>query len=378
MKIDKVQIENFKSLKYIDIKLSNLTLLTGVNSCGKSSFIQALLLLKQNFEIIQFSSLDEENKKLLNINGDYLQIGLKKDILYKEADSEKIKILLELDDGLEEEHKGCYPIDVEFTSNLKFKGNDDFITNSINYNLLDDNFQYIQTDRISPKISYSLSDEHIQNNLIGTNGEYTAQYLDINRHENIVIKKLIHPNSITEQLLENVSLWLSEITENIEVKADVQQTTLSATLSYIYTYGDNTTSEYSPLSVGFGVTYVLPIIVSILKAKSDDLIIIENPESHLHPAGQSKIAELCAIASANGVQIIIETHSDHFLNGIRIATKKQILKPEDTNIYFFRKDKDELETKIDEINIDKEGGIDSYPKGFFDQMDEDLDKLISW
>jgi len=116
----------------------------------------------------------------------------------------------------------------------------------------------------------------------------------------------------------------------------------------------------------------------LLKAKPNDLVIIENPESHLHPAGQSKVAELCAIASANGVQIIVETHSDHFLNGIRVATKKGLLTPKQSKVYYFRKEKDELETKIDEINIDKKGGIDSYPKGFFDQFDEDLDKLISW
>jgi len=122
----------------------------------------------------------------------------------------------------------------------------------------------------------------------------------------------------------------------------------------------------------------LPIIVAILKAKEGDLLIIENPESHLHPAGQSKIAELCAIASANGVQIIVETHSDHFLNGIRVATKRGLMTPKQSKVYYFRKDKDELETKIDEINIDKNGGIDRYPKGFFDQFDEDLDKLITW
>lgn len=50
-------------------------------------------------------------------------------------------------------------------------------------------------------------------------------------------------------------------------------------LSYKYTYGENTTHEYSPFNVGFGITYVLPIIVAILKSKPDDLLIIENPES---------------------------------------------------------------------------------------------------
>jgi predicted ATPase len=57
-------------------------------------------------------------------------------------------------------------------------------------------------------------------------------------------------------------------------------------------YGGNTTSNYSPLNVGFGLTYVLPVIVLILKAKPGDFIIVENPESHLHPAGASALAEI--------------------------------------------------------------------------------------
>ena len=140
------------------------------------------------------------------------------------------------------------------------------------------------------------------------------------------INTLRHPSSKTNQLLENVSLWLGEISNGIDISTKVYNELQQVNLTYNYIYGDNRSNEFTPLNVGFGITYVLPIIVAILKSKPDDLLIIENPESHLHPAGQSKIAELCAIASSQGVQIIIETHSDHFLNGIRVATKKEILK----------------------------------------------------
>jgi len=161
-----------------------------------------------------------------------------------------------------------------------------------------------------------------------------------------------------------------------EISATVYSELQQVNLTYQYTYGENTTDKYTPLNVGFGITYVLPIIVAILKARPDDLLIIENPETHLHPSAQSQVAELCAIASANGVQIIVETHSDHFLNGIRVATKKNILKAEDSQIYFFRKDKNELETKIDKLNIDSEGRVDNWPKGFFDEWDNQLDELL--
>ena len=384
MQIKNISIENFKSLKKIDIKLNNLTLITGVNSSGKSSFIQSILLFKQNQE--KFYAL--RGSKTVNINDKYVQLGKKEDILFETSFIDNdIKIKIE---NNKESHS------------LKFNTNDLEIKdikllpeeNEHLFNIFYDDFQYITTDRAVPSISYMMSDEEIDKNLIGIRGEFSAHYLASNGRNKIPLATLKHPKSQTDQFLENVSLWLSEISNNIEVKAkaynELQQVNLTYSYSYNhdYSYTNEETKElttgtenritkgYTPLNVGFGITYVLPVIVAILKAKKGDLVIIENPESHLHPAGQSKIAELCAIASANGVQIIVETHSDHFLNGIRVATKKGLLIPEDSKVYFFRKDKDELETKIDEINIDKEGGINRYPKRFFDQFDDDLDELL--
>jgi len=384
MQIKNISILNFKSLKKIDIKLNNLTLITGVNSSGKSSFIQAILLFKQNQE--KFYA--KRGSKIININDKYVNLGKKGDILFETSF---------LDEDIEIQIENSKKVhNLKFnTNNLEIKGikllpekNKDL------FNIFYDDFQYITTDRAIPNITYLMSDEEVDKNLIGIRGEFSAHYLANNRLKEIPIKALRHERSQTAQLLENVSLWLSEISNNIEVKAKVYDELQQVNLTYSYSYNHNysytheetknittgteikNTKEYTPLNVGFGITYVLPIIVAILKAKEGDLLIIENPESHLHPAGQSKIAELCAIASANGVQIIVETHSDHFLNGIRVATKKGLLTPEQSKVYYFRKDKDELETKIDEINIDKNGAIDNYPKGFFDQFDDDLDELL--
>ena len=364
MKIDKVEIKNFKSLRDITIELSNLTLVTGRNSGGKSSFIQSLLLLKQNED-----NFYTRIPKPFIINGEYTELGNKKDILFQDAYEEDIIIVISSSEN---------------TTSIRFNNRDLKIfleTPSDSdifelYNIFDTTFQYITTDRITPSITYALSDESIEQNQIGFRGEYTAHYLAENRRKNLNIEALRHPQSITNQLLENVSLWLNEISEGIEISATVYSELQQVNLTYQYTYGENTTDRYTPLNVGFGITYVLPIIVAILKAKPDDLLIIENPETHLHPSAQSQVAELCAIASANGVQIIVETHSDHFLNGIRVATKKDILQPEDSQIYFFRKDKNELETNIDKLNIDSEGRVDNWPKGFFDEWDNQLDELL--
>jgi len=364
MKIERVEIKNFKSFKKAEIKLNTFNLITGVNSSGKSSFIQSLLLAKQNEE--KFYSF--RGGKMANINDKYVRLGNKKDILFRDVLKENVEIKLF--------SKSIYHNFIFNTENLRIEqiellpeGDEN------NFNLFFDDFQYISTDRIEPKISYNLSDEDIERNLIGFRGEYTAHYLAKNGEKNIE-NDLRHKGSKTAQLLENVSLWLGEISHKIEVKAKIYDGLQQVNLTYNYTYGDRITKDYTPLNVGFGITYVLPIIVAILKAKKGDLVIIENPESHLHPAGQSKIAELCAIASANGVQIILETHSDHILNGIMIATKNKILKANESKIYFFKKEKGELETKIDELNINSEGKIDKWPKDFFDQYENDMMELL--
>jgi len=350
MKIDKIEIKNFKSLKNINLTLGNLTLITGINSSGKSSLIQTLLLLKENENIRNIEELKLPNniQSILyqehNRVNDYISIALMSE-----------NVLLELVFGKKENY------------NFKDKNKINLFCNS---------FQYLETNRVPPKNIYEMSIEHLKNDLLGIRGEYTAHYLNQNRNNKINISKLKHSDAITDRLIENVSLWLSEISNGIEISTNIYPELGQVRLSYSYNYGGKRTNSYTPLNVGFGITFVLPIIVAILKAKPDDLLIIENPESHLHPKAQSKIAELCAIASAKGIQIIVETHSDHFLNGIRVATKNELLKPEDSKVYFFRKEQDELETKIDEIHINKDGGIDKYPKGFFDQFDDDLDELL--
>lgn len=389
MKLERVKISNFKCLRDVCITLRNLTLITGVNSSGKSTFIQSLLLLKQNADNIRtsitFSSiLNDANDKDIKIQiddiirkippfileGEYITLGKGKNILYQETLNELIKIKL------------CYlgeqSLTISFDTDANFTVKYNNILNEAYETQLYilNNFHYIRTDRTIPRITYPLSEQHIRKGSIGFNGEYTAHYLAENRQKTLAIEKLKHPESITNQLLENISKWLNEISKGIDISVTVHEQLQIASLTYQYAYGRQTTAQYTPLNVGFGVTYVLPIIVAILKSKPDDLLIIENPESHLHPAGQSKIAELCAIAASCGVQIIIETHSDHFLNGVRVATKKQILKPDESQIYYFEKKENGLETIAHPLNIDKEGRIDEWPKGFFDEWDNKLNELL--
>ena len=108
---------------------------------------------------------------------------------------------------------------------------------------------------------------------------------------------------------------------------------------------------------------------------------IENPEVHLHPAGQAAMGEFLAEVAAAGVQVILETHSDHVLNGIRRAVKKGVLAPDDAALHFFRLQQDDEQegaVLVESPILDRDGNVDMWPEGFFDQFDKDMNYFAGW
>ncbi len=373
MKLNKVTIQNFKSLQDIKIELGNLTLLAGMNSSGKSSFIQALLLIKDNINTLKnMSSLGYEKLKDMGVNtlinsGEYMETGNKKQWLSYESSDDIISINV---------NSSCHSLHISIDTKVGFNLKKSKCNNELLTQFDDNSFCYLKTDRASPANDFPYSEEKVAQGLIGLKGEYTAHYLAVNNHQPLNIEALRHTDSVTNNLLENTSIWLREISSGVSISAQSYPELERVALFYQYEYANSTTSHFSPLNVGFGLTYVLPVIVSILKSKPGDLVIIENPESHLHPKGQAKIAELCAIAANHNVQIIVETHSDHFLNGLRVATKKGVISPEKSQIYYFYKNEGGLNTQAHHMNIDKNGKLSDWPAGFFDEWDNQLDKLL--
>ncbi len=128
----------------------------------------------------------------------------------------------------------------------------------------------------------------------------------------------------------------------------------------------------------------MPLLVAVLSAKKGSIIIIENPEAHLHPNGISRLTELFCIAAQAGIQIIIETHSDHIINGVAVqcviheqnqqkGIDKNLLK-----IYQFYRDQKENFTTSQLIPIEEGGRLTSNPNGFFDQIQLDLEKILGF
>lgn len=368
--IRSIRVSNFKSLQDVTCPLGMLNIFTGLNGMGKSTFLQVLLLLVQTWERPQLLG------KGLLLNGPLISLGRGKDVLCDYADNEIITFHLIWDDQAElllECHADAVSDILTYNSNDEMRQG---------WNRLgEDSVHYIPSERITPQTVYPASLSSIREyDVLGQHGEYTAHYIAEYALSSLRIPGLKHPQSSSLTLLTNIDAWMGEISPNIRVCANYNQNSNTVSLGYKFNFGTNVSDEYKPQNVGFGITYVLPVVTSLLKSQPGEILIIENPETYLHPAGQSVLGRLCALAAANGVQLLIETHSDHFINGVRVAVKQKTTPVENTKIYYVEPQTGENSHKRDmqAINIDEYGRLDNLPKGFCDEWDNMLDKLLGY
>ena len=92
---------------------------------------------------------------------------------------------------------------------------------------------------------------------------------------------------------------------------------------------------FKPTNVGFGYSYALPILIAGLTAEKGTILIVENPEAHLHPSAQSMITKFLGLVANRGVQVFIETHSEHILNALRVMVVQESMKASDINVKYF-------------------------------------------
>ncbi|CDM95248.1 MULTISPECIES: AAA family ATPase [Limnospira] len=359
-----LRLQNFKCFEDKSLAFQNLTLLSGLNSSGKSSILQALLLLRQSYQ--QDLLLDTG----LALNGDLVCIGTAQDALFEGATEDFISF--EIIWKNETEAKWCfkYNREVEVLEISKSPREHE----AYQSNLFSDKFHYLQAERIGPRTYLEISESQVrQHRQLGSKGQYTPHFLSVYRDE-IIHQTLRHPDEESMTLTNQVEAWMGEISPgtriNIKDSSDLDLVSLQ------YSYG--LSNLYRATNVGFGISYTLPIIVAILASKPETLILLENPEAHLHPKGQAKMGELLALAASCGIQIVVETHSDHILNGIRLAVHSRKLAPGDVQLHYFERKEMRGESNIEVVSphIDQNGRIDQWPDGFFDEWDKSLEALL--
>ena len=212
---------------------------------------------------------------------------------------------------------------------------------------------------------------------LGGKGEYAPHFLREFGDKKTLADKRVHSNAISPNLKHQVEAWMGEISPGIRINLDTYPDIDRINLRYSFV-GQVTSNAYRSINVGFGITYTLPIVVALLAAEQDALVLLENPESHLHPQGQFKLGELMARAASCGIQVIVESHSDHILNGIRVAVRNKIIAPDEVSLYYLSRpaETDQLSSKVDSPRLDEDGRIDEWPEGFFDEWEKSLEQLF--
>lgn len=389
--IRKLHIKNYKILTDNEFDFSNLNVLTGLNGMGKSSVIQTLLLLRQSYQ--KDNALQKQGLLLRAENAyGYVEIGNADDafsqsaepneqLSFKVAWNQEVNFCFDYfrstdtDTQLRDQiknatslrnHEGVHYPDEIFEQESLFK--------SDNY------FQYLNAERLGPKAFNDTSNDLVVSKKeLGKYGEYALHYLDQYKTEVIGNELVHHPAASSNRLEQQVNAWLSEITPGTRLNtfymADIQK------VKGTFDIGQGT--GFRPTNVGFGLTYVLPVILALLTTKEGGTIIIENPESHLHPAGQAALAKLIARCAASSRQVFIETHSDHLINGILLACRahdkgEQGINREQVKMYYFDQDLQESKAVIEQIVILPGGKISNQPDNFFDQIDKDMEKLMGF
>ncbi|MCQ2076366.1 MAG: AAA family ATPase [Bacteroidaceae bacterium] len=375
--IKRLVLNNFKIHKHLDVALGNLVLLTGINSSGKSSVIQSLLLLRQ-------TALTRSLSEGLNLSDSLCNVGFVKDVFCQYADTDEMSLRIETENQYGEWRYKISIIGSELEKNfLRVSKFDENILQ--NCSLFSKDFQYISVARWEPKESYPIDTKNVEINkqfsIEKGRCELIPHYLYYwgKIEKTIVPDELCCPN-VDHDLLSQVSAWECRISENIRVIPIKEGSAF--TLKYAYHKDDDVDSaEYAAFNVGSGLSYALPIIVALLTTEKGGLVIIENPEIHLHARGQAELARLITLAAQYGIQVIVETHSEHILNGILVASKcfekggKGINK-DSVSILHFSKDTTTQLSTCQLVTILGNGELDIQPNDFFDQTEKDSNFLM--
>ena len=399
--LTQLDLRHFKCFEVLRLPLRPLTLLSGSNASGKSSVLQALVLLHQTMREYEWS-------RRLMLNGEIIRMGTVSDIVDKVYGRDTCEIGLVSEGG---EYQWTFTgereemsmsiegiiidgVSTEVSEHLHYMlppdtTSDQKTTKIWNTHTLETHYQfssdttsslidkvrdltYLTAERMGPRNIYRVDDPQVAP-VVGPSGEYAVSVLYFRRDEPIS-DILLLPDVPSKNLLQQVEARMRTFFPGCRL--DLQP----VPKTNVVTLGLRTSDETNflrPVHTGFGLTQILPIVIAALAADSDDLLLIENPEVHLHPAGQVMMGQFLADVAQAGVQVILETHSDHILNGVRRAVKMQQLEADQVAIHFFQPRGGDRAQVVSPM-LDSSGKIDVWPDGFFDQFDKDMNYFVGW
>ena len=376
----RLDLRTFKCFGDLKLPLRPLTLLSGGNASGKSSVLQAMVLLHQTV----FSH--EWSLRLL-LNGVAARLGTVADVVDQVHGGHGFGIaLVEGEDRIAWDFEGdrdalaCAVAAVrvgetqhEFPTALHYLLPTEYEESHFAHRLRE--LLYLTAERLGPRDWYDFQEPGLLPG-VGSKGERAVNVLHTRPGASVIsgLRLPGRPPTLEHQVAARMASFFPGFALSIRDVRQVDIVTLGLRTSGALEF-------HRPIHTGFGLTQVLPIIVAVLSSHEGACLLIENPEVHLHPAGQAMMGAFLAQAAAAGLQVVLETHSDHVLNGIRRAVRDSVLPPEEVALHFFRPRHEADRSKSAQVQtpiLDRNGGIDSWPEGFFDQFDRDLSHLAGW
>lgn len=348
--IKKLVVDNLKSINHAELLCANLNLLVGTNSSGKSTVLQALLLFAQATSLSQglsgtFVSLGTYDESKCRYSG-------KHDIEVSILDEKDVTIKLQY-----RKFEDKYGLKI---SPSEYK---DILKDGLDIDKR--NIQYLSCHRIGPQNLYEKNMDMTE--LIGIDGRFAISYLNTHAAEPLNVNMCRNQQDFT--LLGQVNWWLKYI---VDVEIETEEIVGTDMIKVSYSTGG---IRVRPQNIGSGISYLISVIITCLTSPDASIIVVENPEIHLHPTAQSRVCDFLYFISKNNRQLFVETHSDHIFNGFRAGIATGEIEQDTVRTYFVSLN-DEHTTDVELVKFGRFGRIENQRKDLFDQFDIDMNKMI--
>jgi predicted ATPase len=359
--INKISFKNYKLFKEKQtLELKPITILIGKNNSGKSAVLKLPTLIAGSLQGLPINwkyKIGDDSDNSIELGTDF------KDLVYNRNeksfiefevsnDKNSIEIALNKEDGVLEYKLNDHEID----PSSNFKG---FLLDEKKIEGLNLNIDYLGAIRVEPDSDYIFSNEKYDK--IGIKGQNAYP---------ILIDDFINSGQLTSK----VSDWYKNNFENWELKVLKTKTTET---KYEIAISNSVLNPININQTGQGIHQVLPLVVrSYMQDKESTLIIIEEPETHLHPAAHGNLAErfVDSFIEDSNKNYLIETHSQNFVLRMRRLVAEGKLKPEQLAIYYVDFDEELNESTLEKIEVDEFGRVKFWPEGIFS---ETLDETIA-
>ena len=385
MTIEAIELRNFKCYEALDLPCAALTALTGYNAAGKSTALQALLLLAQALQ-------SAVGKDTLPLNGEVVSLGSEGDVLRHGAKEPSFSLgvrsgneLIRWTFGSQGVRSGRGLVPVRALKHLKA---DESVETSPRDGewiwpphggvesplaLALRSVAYVGAVRAVPLDTFPVprtASRPVGD--VGAAGEF-APYWYVEYADEDVDPARRHPQDASATVRAQVDAWLNELFPGARASADRPSPDAPIRL----TFSLSRTSPWArPANVGFGLSYAFPMLVALLTRERGSIVVVDSAEAHLHPRAQSAVGRLLGQMAGAGLQIFIETHSDHLLSGVRLAVRDGLVEPDDVALHFVGQDG--VPGRVTTLAVDKNGAVSDWPEGFFDQAENDLAVLSGW